>query len=84
MEPARFSITHTADSSMKNVICDREAEKEGDMVSKRCSLPYVFAISCRKAALVPEAQGALLMSCHSKSFQQITAEEISMDVKRNQ
>lgn len=34
MEPARLSITHTADSSMKNVICDREGEKGQHGVKK--------------------------------------------------
>ena len=29
MEPARFSITHTADSSMKKVIWERDKGREG-------------------------------------------------------
>lgn len=31
MEPARLSITHTAESSMKNVICYRKGERGHDV-----------------------------------------------------
>ena len=47
MEPARLSITHTADRSMKNVICGREEGGEKDKIVKKCSRlnSYVFESS---------------------------------------
>lgn len=48
MEPARLSITHTADSSMKNVICDRGGER-GQHEKQRFSFNIfhiVFESSC--------------------------------------
>ena len=48
MEPARLSITHTADSSMKNVICDQGGER-GQHEKQQFSLNIfhiVFESSC--------------------------------------
>lgn len=56
MEPARLSITQTADSSMKNVICDGDGQKKDNITLKCCSLlillqllhlsDFAFEISC--------------------------------------
>lgn len=57
MEPARLSITHTADSSMKNVICDGDGERERE--------DNIMTL-CLKVAVAPVAQCTLLMNNHSK------------------
>lgn len=81
MEPARLSITHTADRSMKNVICGREGGKKR---ARSWENVAVSTLTSLKAAVTQEAGRTFLMTRHSKWFQQITKEEISADVKRNQ
>lgn len=56
MDPARLSITHTADSSMKNVICEAgEQERENAAACGSAHSPLIrFESSCTAAGSAAE------------------------------